>query len=184
MRPSRFCPVWVTVWVRRHTDSIFCPQIGFYRRQKRPCRLHLLGGVRLGNDEEIVVITALADIRKLGNQPGQAGIKHAGFDIPFPELGNDSAVVLHIYAVKRKNGAHRVENRIVCAVCRTAVAFACKQQLCVPQTFLCVVKANLGDFNSLFRKYSESPPSARSDKTAGNPHTAGTAPAAQRGQKP
>ncbi len=29
--------------------------------QKRPCRLHLLGGVRLGNDEEIVVITALAD---------------------------------------------------------------------------------------------------------------------------
>ena len=38
---------------------------------------------------------------------------HAGFDIPFPELGNDSAVVLHVYAVKRKDGAHRVENRIV-----------------------------------------------------------------------
>ena len=41
-----------------------------------------------------------------------AGVKHAGFDVPFPELGNDSAVVLHVYAVKRKNGAHRVENRI------------------------------------------------------------------------
>lgn len=38
---------------------------------------------------------------------------HAGFDIPFPELGNDSAVVLHVYAVKRKDGAHSVENRIV-----------------------------------------------------------------------
>lgn len=59
-----------------------------------------------------VVITTLTDIGKLGDQPGQAGVKHAGFDVPFPELGNDSAVVLHIYAVKRKNGAHRVENRI------------------------------------------------------------------------
>ena len=69
LRPSRFCPVWVTVWVRWRTDSIFCPQIGFYRRQKRLCRLHLLGGVRLGNDEKIVVITALTDIGKLGDQP-------------------------------------------------------------------------------------------------------------------
>ena len=33
-------------------------------------------------------------------------------------------------------------------------------------------------------QHSEAPPSARSDRTAGNLHTAGTVPAAQRGQKP